>query len=51
MRRLIDRRSVKVPRSRFERMFCVVSRGSLSKRPSEAVASCILEAEGDLDEV
>lgn len=37
-------------RSRFERMFWVVSTGSLSKRPSEAVASRIREAEGVLDD-
>ncbi len=48
---LIERRSVKVPRSALERMFCVVSKGNLSKRPSEVVASCIWEGEGVFDDV
>ncbi len=48
---LIERRSVRVPRSALERMFCVVSKGSLSKRPSEVVAFCIWEGEGVFDDL
>ncbi len=50
MRLLIDRRRVNVPRSMLERMVCVVSNGSWSKRPSEAVASLMEEVTGDLED-
>ncbi len=50
MRLLIDRRRVKVLISIPERMIWVVSNGSWSKRPSEAVASLMEEVTGNLED-